>query len=86
MSEWQPIETAPKYKEILVYRADAGAMLGIYTSVDQYTSEHNWDEVAEELGDAFDSPDWFLFCWDGVERVEGDEIPTHWMPLPDDPK
>lgn len=84
--EWQPIETAPKYKEVLVYREDAGVMLAIYTSVDLYTSEYEWDETAEELGDSFEKADWFLFCWRGVERVEGNEKPTHWMPLPSPPK
>lgn len=79
---WQPIATAPKYKEVLVYREDAGAMLGIYTSPDQFVGEYEWDKVAAEIGDSFEKEDWFLFCWNGVERVEGNEIPTLWQPLP----
>lgn len=79
---WQSIETAPKYTELLVYRKDAGVMLGIYTSPDQFTPESHWDETAEALGDAFEAEDWFLFCWDGAERADGDLAPTHWMPLP----
>jgi hypothetical protein len=71
--EWQPIETA------------AGVMLGIKTSIDQYTSEHDWDQVAAEAGDAFEEVVWWLFCFDGAERVEGNEIPTHWMPKPQQP-
>ena len=85
MSEWQPISTAPKYIELLVYREDAGVMLGIYTSPDQFTPESHWDRTAEELGDAFEAEDWFLFCWDGAERAEDDLVPTHWMPLPQFP-
>lgn len=85
MNTWQPIETAPKFIDVLVYREDAGVMLGIYTSPDHLTPEHIWDKTAEELGDAFEQEDWFLFCIDGVERAEGDLVPTHWMPLPDGP-
>lgn len=82
ITPWQPIESAPKHKEVVVYREDAGTMLGIYTSPDQFVGEHEWDKIAAELGDSFEQEDWFLFCWDGSERVEGREIPTHWMPLP----
>jgi hypothetical protein len=82
---WQPIETAPKHKEVLLYREDAGVMFGIFTSIDQFTSEQDWDRVAAEVGDAFEEDVWWLWCFDGAERVEGNEIPTHWQPLPAPP-
>ncbi len=83
--EWQPIETAPKHTELLVYRRDAGIMLGIYTSPDQFTPESHWDDMAAELGDSFETEDWFLFCWDGAQRADADLVPTHWRPLPAEP-
>lgn len=85
-SQWQPVETAPKHTELLVYREDAGVMLGIYTSPDAFTPESCWDKTAEELGDAFEAEDWFLFCWDGAERADDDLAPTHWIPLPSPPE
>lgn len=83
--DWQPIETAPSHREVLLYRKDAGVMLGIFTSIDQFTSEQDWDRVAEETGDFFEESVWWLFCFAGAEHVSGDEIPTHWMEKPDEP-
>ena len=70
--EWQLIETAPKDKRILLFCPDLGIMCGQYNA-DQYTKEPRpyWSSDYERLF--------------GVRSVRGDQ-PTHWMPLPDDPK
>lgn len=81
---WQPIETAPKETELLGWRADCGVMLIVYTSFDRFATEQECEETDEET---LFKKDWFgsvLQC--GLERLEGSEKPTHWMPLPADPE
>ncbi len=77
MSEWQPIETAPKDGTwILIYGSvdDEGERRKI--SVAQYTNYLNGGET-----------DWhWQFAWyDGGYCGLVDEA-THWMPLPEPPK
>jgi len=70
MSEWQPIETAPK----------DGAMVLIF---DQDTvTPGRFDDGCDDDGNEVDPPGWFWF--DGVDT--GDAEPTHWMPMPEPPK
>lgn len=66
--EWEPIHTAPPYVEVLVYREDAGVWIAQYTSEDIYMGDEGNPDIH----------DWFSDCG----RHEGDETPTHWMPLP----
>lgn len=80
---WQSIETAPKYKDVLVYREDAGIFMARYSSLDGLIStiEIEKNELDEET---IFQEDWFE---SGIyARLEGDEKPTHWMPLPILPK
>jgi len=81
--EWLPIETAPKETEVLGWREDCGAMLMMHTSYDRFATDRECDEIDE--GTLF-LKDWFGsgIPW-GMVRLEGSEIPTHWMPLPADP-
>ncbi|WP_186263329.1 hypothetical protein [Burkholderia gladioli] len=81
--QWQPIETAPKETELLGWRADCGVMLIVYTSFDRFATDQECEETDEVT---LFQKDWFgsvLQC--GLERLEGSEKPTHWMPLPVDP-
>ena len=71
MTEWQPIETAPKATPVLVYNSDDwgwGAnkiLIGI---------NNEWGE------------DWkVLFCDLGDLNYMRLIEPTHWMPLPEPP-
>jgi hypothetical protein len=79
MSNWQPIETAPKEREILLFRDDAGVFTGIWTSFSSFATEKECDEADEET---LFSEDWFYGDYRGFGRLEGSEVPTHWMELP----
>jgi len=74
MDQWQPIETAPKDRRILLYQSGGGgeyytpAWQKIFTGFwwdDWYENEHFWT----------------------ADEDRGFEVnPTHWMPLPAPPK
>lgn len=75
MSEWQPIETAPKDRYILLFRPTAP----------------NWQRVAEGKWDAQEhnkKPRPYWSCPWRITFNDGDRLhePTHWMPLPSPPK
>ena len=75
MSEWQPIETAPKDKRILLYRPTAPewwmVMGGRYDS----------DEYAKNP-----KPYWSTYNWRLGKTEQRQNAPTRWMPLPEPPK
>ena len=75
MSEWQPIETAPKDKRILLYRPTAPewwmVMGGRYDS-DKYAKNPK--------------PYWSTDNWSLGKMEQRQNAPTHWMPLPEPPK
>lgn len=83
--EWQPIETAPRHTDILLYREDAGVFFGQYTYCAEWVSE---DEIEREglTEDMLFAESFWAFDYDGTSRLENDLTPTHWMPLPEPPK
>jgi len=78
-SPWQPIETAPKEVEVLLWREDAGAFTGKWTSPSTFIGADEADVLEEDLlfGEA-----WFCGDFRTCFRADGSETPTHWMPLP----
>ena len=76
---WQPIETAPKDgTEILLWRADAGVMLGRWIAPCDFLAEAEWNG---EWGD-WEEPDWFgADFYIAGYRISNDGEPTDWMPL-----
>lgn len=80
--DWQPIATAPKDgTEILAYREDAGCFLARWTCCYSFMTDTECEQSDmddEELA----SEDWFCADFIAGDRLEGDLVPTHWMPLP----
>lgn len=76
--EWQPIETAPKGKEVLVWREDSGTFIAKFTTPDAVMNDREIESA--EFPDDFE--EWFS---DAHGWQEGSEKPTHWQPLPAPP-
>ena len=68
---WQPIETAPKDKDVLLYCPMRGAVRGRWNDCKYATNpKPYWTHDRERLH--------------GVINTRNDQ-PTHWMPLPERP-
>lgn len=80
MSEWRPIETAPK---------DGTAVL-VFSPYEDRTDPTN--VVVAKYKEAFSkTPNvggWWEYCEKLISDVQGEvePPPTHWMPLPEPPK
>lgn len=79
MSEWQPIETAPKDGTWVLLYFDGWDRPDVYEGqptiyAGQWSTENHWRE----------SGDWYVDWHDLTQYHIGP--PTHWMPLPDPPK
>ena len=73
MTEWQPIETAPKDGiPVLIYS-------GLRVDIESILIDHEKSIYIS----SFDG-DWWI--WDGKYGPEYAYEPTHWMPLPEPPK
>ncbi len=77
--KWQPIETAPKMKTVLLFAV---------TEIDPSTKAvRNWkmDSGFWHTGYEDDAPVMSPWCWEGRQLRAMDVQPTHWMPLPEPP-
>ena len=79
MSDWQPIETAPKDgTKILVGRDGHQTTTGVWV-----------EDKGRTLVPDLNEPYWEKFdhsWWDVVFSEDEWFSPTHWMPLPEPPK
>lgn len=93
MSEWQPIDTAPKDGTVIILGAVAQEYQG--QPVDPRATVGHWttdEECRELVGDCggecrcpeyiYHDPSWI--SWDGGFTAENP--PTHWQPLPSPPE
>ena len=79
MSVWQPIETAPKMRTILLFAVTDVAANG--TVLNWKTATGSWNTGYEDSMARGYTP----WEWDGHQLKTYDVQPTHWMPLPDPP-
>jgi hypothetical protein len=81
--KWRKIETAPKGVQILGWREVVGITLVAYTYLANILDESKWGEYSEE---ELYSEDWFYADFGGGGRLDSDHIPSHWQPLPTEPR
>ena len=78
MTEWQPIETAPKMKNILLFAvtdiAKDGKILNWKMETGFYHTGYEFEH------------DYSPWNWGGRQLRNYDAKPTHWMLLPEPPK
>jgi hypothetical protein len=75
MTDWQPIDTAPK----------DGTRVLICTARG-FVTDARWSESACFGGQERDRPGWQMhYCDDDPWYSEATENATHWMPLPEPP-
>jgi len=83
--QWQPMDTCPKHVDVLFYREDCGVINGQFTCADSFMTDRERESGEYSEEEQFNEDAW---CYgpQGVERLDGDLVPTHWMPYPDEPK
>ena len=86
MAEWQPIETAPKNRKLLVAYPNVLGNWRIVTAC--YHTQLPWSEECDPPVDAGDyAPAGWYEESDSHETIlPTTEKPTHWMPLPKAPE
>jgi hypothetical protein len=81
---WSTIDTAPKDgTEILGWHEFMGVVIIRWTSPSAFLGESDLEQMGEESAFA---QDWFCADFIHGDRLEGKEVPTHWMALPEPPK
>lgn len=86
MSEWQSMISAPMDgTEILGWRRDCGTLLIRYIAPVDFLTERELErEMREGLSEEdAETPDWFYADFVAGGRLEGDEVPTLWLPVPE---
>lgn len=82
---WQPMDSCPKHVEVLFFREDCGVISGQLTCADTFMTDKD-RESGDYSEDEQYSEDAWCYGPDGVERLDGDLVPTHWMPYPTEPE
>lgn len=75
MSDWQPIETAPENKPLLVLRRDGVMHVATVSGLFR-----KFAHLSADFGNASCS-----FFFPVSEDSDADDTPTHWMALPPPP-
>ena len=91
MSEWQPIETAPQMRKIIVhYRNALGkgrTVMACYYTDKALEMHDDYADVGEHDGDAvYAPPGWYEEHDQDEPLMPLAEMPTHWMHLPAPPE
>jgi len=80
MSEWQPIETAPKDGTDIIVGFDCASVWIIHIAWYRDGSPNTGCDGPEDIG-------WWSYVTNSVgqDMLTGHRTPTHWMPLPAPP-
>jgi hypothetical protein len=93
MSEWQPIETAPQMRKLIVTYVNAlgkhRTVMACYYKSHSLEMDDDYDDVGEydpSSGASFAPEGWYEEHDSEHPLMPLQEQPTHWMPLPEPPK
>ena len=79
---WQPIETAPKMRTILLFAVtEVNDVSGAAVNWKMHTG---WFHLGFDTQASRDEG-WSPWTWNGDQLRAYDTQPTHWMPLPEPP-
>ncbi|WP_440062613.1 hypothetical protein ACTACQ_05250 [Pseudomonas syringae] len=81
---WQQMAYCPKHVDVLFFNERNGVIPGRLTDADSLMTDKERDEwgggeEAQYRIDAFGFGHW------GVDRMDGSETPSYWMPYPEEP-
>ncbi len=78
MTDWQPIETAPKDGTLVDLWCERTHCYGHVEFVRK--TDCSWGDIADQFsGTVFQD-------WRGIGETYAENVPINWMPLPDPPK
>lgn len=80
--DWQPIETVPKMRTVLLFAV---------TDVSDDGTVRNWKMatgwwLTSHEGERYRMAGYTPWMWDGHQVKVYEPVPTHWMLLPEPPK
>jgi hypothetical protein len=78
--DWQPIETAPKDRQFIA-RWSGGKLFDLDRTIGDFVGIASWSKPERWP----DKPESYGWRWCGDHLNFGEGLPTHWMPLPDEP-
>lgn len=76
MAEWQPIETAPKDRRVIVVDADGRVEIAYWQE-----NPRVWEDQPQGPCWTVFEPEDYFYAYHLIAHP-----PTHWMPLPEPPK
>jgi hypothetical protein len=93
MSKWQPIETAPKMRKLLVSYVNAlgkrRCVLACYYKAHSLEMHDDYAEVGEydeATGESYAPEGWYEEHESDNPLLPLSETPTHWQPIPEPPQ
>lgn len=95
MTQWQPIETAPKLKTVLIafqtqYPRKMRVIRAQFIPMNTVQSYGEWAEYNEELDEYFTPEGWYEDVYNDIgeeySMIHHTEKPKYWMSIPTPPE